>query len=127
MAKKNNEIYFDIDIDGLINKIGDELKNDVNVIRNDAPKKSGKYANGWKLIINKKNGTLTIVHDKKYRSLEHLLEFGHKLNTNGKKTNSKGEPKTLKVKGTPHIINNFEDIERKVENIINNYDLLKTK
>lgn len=139
MVKRNRDLYFDLDFDGLMKELSQELEKDAKKIRDDAPDRTGKYMKGWKMIMDSKNGTLSIVHDKKYRPLEHLLEFGHKLNKNGNKTISNKTYKSgaklainkdfkmIKVKPKPHIIENLDEAEAAIDKIIKNIDPFKYK
>lgn len=58
-----------------INKKADELsKEAVEKLKSTSPKKTGKYAKGWK--TTKEGNTITI-HNATSGQLTHLLEFGH--------------------------------------------------
>lgn len=139
MAQKNKELYFDLDFDGLMNKLSNALEQNNEKIISDSPSRTGKYKKGWKLQISKKNGTLKIVHEKKYRTLEHLLEFGHKLNKNKMRTVSNDtfkskaklainkDYKMIKVKPKPHIIKNLDKAMEDADNIIKGIKPFKTK
>lgn len=67
-------------------------KNAVKELKKRSPKKTGKYAKGWKSKVEKDRlGSKVIVYNKTSYQLTHLLEKGH-ANRNGGRTN-----------GTPHI------------------------
>ncbi|MDO5799114.1 MAG: HK97 gp10 family phage protein [Eubacteriales bacterium] len=54
-------------------------------IKQEAPKKTGKYKKGWKKTTVKENSSCLVVaiHDTKY-SLVHLLEKGHQKRGGGR-------------------------------------------
>lgn len=82
-------------------------------LQEDSPKKTGKYAKGWKttVTLNTKTEKHTVIHNKKYR-LTHLLEDGHATRNGGR------------TKAFPHIKKNEEkanaDFEKRVEEVIQN-------
>lgn len=82
-------------------------------LKEDSPKKTGKYAKGWKTTVNFENQyeKRTTIHNKEYR-LTHLLEDGHATRNGGR------------TKAFPHIKKNEEkanaDFEKRVEEVIRN-------
>lgn len=62
-------------------------------LKADSPKRTGKYARGWRSSVSKKNGSIevTVYESAKQAALTHLLENGHKAR-NGRF-----------VAGQPHI------------------------
>ena len=99
------EITFSKDMRKLIDKVYKEerqkveksIRNFANNIlislRENSPKRTGKYAKSWK--ITEKHGS-KIIHNSRYR-LTHLLEDGF-INVAGRYT-----------KAQPHILKAFED------------------
>lgn len=64
-------------INETIDKIG---KTGSKKVRELSPKKSGKYAKGWRYNATKRqpDGSFSaVIHNAKYGWLVHLLEFGH--------------------------------------------------
>lgn len=67
-------------------------KDAVKELKKRSPKKTGKYAKGWKSKVEKDRlGSKVVVYNKTSYQLTHLLEKGH-ANRNGGRTN-----------GNPHI------------------------
>lgn len=78
----------------------DGAKELADKIRDDAPTKTGKYKNGWK-VKKQKNNEFSyeyIVYNANKPGLTHLLENGH-LNKDGTRT-----------QGTKHINDNAENV-----------------
>lgn len=68
----------------------------VKELQNTSPKKTGKYAKGWKSKTTKTRlGGETTIYNAEKPGLAHLLEFGHPLIAGGR---SAGD-----VKAIPHI------------------------
>ena len=69
-------------------------ENALQRVKAASPSRTGKFKRGWKLDVEENAGTITMtVHQsKKYASLTHLLEDGHR------KRNKKGW-----VQAQPHI------------------------
>lgn len=60
-----------------VKKRGKEM---VEAIKNDSPKKTGDYANGWKAEVKTGKGYVKIKgKNKKRPELTHLLENGHRV------------------------------------------------
>ena len=62
-------------------------------IKANAPKRSGAYRKGWRKKVKYEDvsDTRIVIHNAKYYSLAHLLEYGH-LTANGRR-----------IEGNPHI------------------------
>lgn len=79
-----------------------------------SPKRSGKYAKGWKIsTTDGEQGIKTVeVHNPKHYRLTHLLEKGHQLRGGGR------------AKAIPHFIDTEEqayaEFEKEVEQILDN-------
>lgn len=74
------------DIDSNLEEIAQEIgKKTVERLKVSSPKKSGKYAKGWKMTIVNKAGRAqeVTIHNKVYQ-LTHLLENGHALKNGGR-------------------------------------------
>ncbi|WP_027107140.1 HK97 gp10 family phage protein [Ligilactobacillus ceti] len=83
-------------------EISDETRKDIKA---NAPKKTGKYAKGWKKKIVKETGdsiAVTVYTPSGYR-LSHLLEYGHAKRNGGR------------VKAMPHIKPAEEEAIKKLE------------
>lgn len=53
-------------------------KESAKKLRKDSPKKTGKYAKGWKSSVDKKRLTVgAVIYNKDRYQLTHLLEKGH--------------------------------------------------
>lgn len=58
-------------------------------VKSESPKRTGAYKRGWKVNIDRRNGSISVtVHNKKYQ-LTHLLENGHKTRSG---TMTKAQP-----------------------------------
>lgn len=84
----------------------------VENIKNDSPKKTGKYAKGWtsKVEYEDKNNKRVRVYNKTDYQLTHLLEYGHAKAGGGR------------VEGKAHIRPNEEkaikQLEKKIEEAV---------
>ena len=87
------------DVDSIIESVGKEA---CARVRDASPRRKGVYRRGWKVKIEKRGTTTSIiVHNTKYR-LTHLLEFGHRTRFGtGKRGRTYGR-KTF-VSPQPHI------------------------
>lgn len=94
-----------------IREIAEELAKDgVKELKKTSPKKSGKYAKGWR--VKRKQGPSFInlkIHNFKYGSLTHLLEFGHSTRNGGR---TKKYPHIKPVE--ERINNEFEERVKKL-------------
>ena len=73
-------------------------------IKQDSPRKSGEYADGWSRKTSRKNGLIDItIYNKEKPSLTHLLEFGHAKVGGGR------------VAGIPHIRPAYDKFVPKME------------
>ena len=98
-------------VNGSVQKVADEA---VKELQDSSPKKTGKYAKGWK----RKESTLAtgsqsaIIHNDKHYRLTHLLEYGH-ATVNGGRVAAKPHIAAVEQK----VIKDFEDEIRKgIEN-----------
>ena len=86
----------------------------VKKLKQNSPKKTGKYARSWKLQTEKYHGEPDrhIVYNGKHYWLTHLLEFGHVKASGGR------------VEAKPHIgpieEETAEEFVREVEEVIRN-------
>lgn len=73
-------------------------KETVDELKSNSPKKTGRYAKGWRKRKLRSNGTATTyeVYNATDYQLTHLLEFGHEKWIRGKDTGSR-------VAARPHI------------------------
>lgn len=70
-------------VDKIVEKTGKELRDE---LKQTSPKKTGKYAKGWRVTkVSDKRGNKTVVVNNKVYQLTHLLENGH-ANRNGGRT-----------------------------------------
>ncbi len=88
--------------------ITDKSKELAENIKNDSPKKSGKYAKGWtsKKLSEDNLNISYVVYNKNKPQITHLLENGH-ANRDGSRT-----------EGIPHIEPNCEKIETELDEAI---------
>lgn len=82
-------------------------------IKQDSPRKSGEYADGWSRKTSRKNGLIDItIYNKDKPQLTHLLENGHAKVGGGR------------VPGIPHIKPAYDkfvpNMEKEIEQIIKN-------
>lgn len=79
-------------------------------IAHDSPKRSGKYAKGWKCKKAYESATDVryTINNPKHDPLIHLLEFGHASRNGGR------------VRPYPHVLDNYESIKKKMERELNN-------
>lgn len=84
-------------------EIKDAGKEAVKELKDKSPKRTGKYAKGWKSTVQKETavGAEVVVHNKIY-GLTHLLEKGHAKRGGGR------------VAGIPHIAPVEEEITGKL-------------
>lgn len=80
-------------------------------IKQDSPRDSGEYADGWSRKTSRKGGNTTVtIYNKEKPSLTHLLEFGHAKVNGGR------------VAGMPHIQPAYDKfvpiMEKNIEQII---------
>lgn len=76
-------------IESKVDETAERMKRDTQA---EAPKKTGKYAKGFKVTKRDKQGSVKrIIWNKKYSRLVHLLEFGHAKVNGGR------------VQGHPHL------------------------
>ncbi len=98
-------------VNNAVNKVAKETVND---LKSSSPRKSGKYAGGWK---NQDGQTATrskssVIYNEKHYRLTHLLEFGH-AKVNGGRVAAKPHIAAVKQKA----IKSFEDeLRRGIEN-----------
>lgn len=63
------------DIDDKVDRAADQVgKETVTMLKQTSPKKTGRYAKGWRV---KKNGRQRYVYNANKPQLTHLLEHGH--------------------------------------------------
>ena len=88
-------------------EIKDAGKEAVKELKEKSPKRTGKYAKGWRSTVQKESaiGAEVVVHNKIY-GLTHLLEKGHAKRGGGR------------VEGTPHIAPVEEEITGKLSDEI---------
>lgn len=84
-------------------EIKDAGKEAVKELKDKSPKRTGKYAKGWKSTVQKETvvGAEVVVHNRIY-GLTHLLEKGHAKRGGGR------------VAGIPHIAPVEEEITGKL-------------
>lgn len=110
---RNLQEYTDEVTEGIKKAEDITSKECVENLKADSPKKSGKYAKGWKATVTLNTNTEkhTVIHNKEYR-LTHLLENGHAKRDGGR------------TRAFPHIKKNEEkanaDFEKRVEEVIQN-------
>ncbi len=81
-------------------------KDTVHELEENAPRRTGKYAKGFKSKVTSANGvTKAIVYNENYR-LPHLLEYGHALRNGGR------------VQGIPHFQPAMENAEKEMEKAV---------
>lgn len=90
--------FRDVEVETLTDVLATAGKEAVGELHSSSPKRTGKYAKGWKVKkVTKKNGVIEVtVYNKDHYQLTHLLEYGHAKWIGGRDT---GE----KVEGKPHI------------------------
>lgn len=106
------------DIQEAINESAKEVaEKGANKLKQTSPKKSGKYAKGWKVKVIKGNGYVNAtIHNSTNWQLTHLLEKPHAIrNANGTWGTSKP-----KVHIAPVEQECIEEFTKEVENIIKN-------
>jgi hypothetical protein len=83
----------------------DKAKELAKNIKKDSPKRSGKYAKGWRATKEHEDNLHIsyVVHNKTDWQLTHLLENGH-MNRDGSRT-----------EGIPHIEPNCKKIETEID------------
>lgn len=81
----------------------DTVKTGVNKLKSTSPKRTGRYAQGWR---QRKNGDAIVIHNANKPGLTHLLEYGYTA-INGKR-----------VKPQPHIKKVEEQIIDELESKI---------
>jgi predicted AAA+ superfamily ATPase len=88
-------------------EIKDAGKEAVKELKEKSPKRTGKYAKGWRSTVQKETavGAEVVVHNKVY-GLTHLLEKGHAKRGGGR------------VEGIPHIAPVEEEITGKLSDEI---------
>lgn len=93
--------------EGLEDAKEEVAKEGANTLKGTSPKKTGKYASGWKA---KKQDKAWVIHNAKRWQITHLLEKGHAKVNGGR------------VAGRPHIAPVEEQVikeyERKIEKVI---------
>lgn len=84
-------------------KIKDAADEAVKELKEKSPKRTGRYAKGWKSTVQKETaiGAEVVVHNRAYQ-LTHLLEKGHAKRGGGR------------VEGIPHIAPVEEEISKKL-------------
>ncbi|MGN0269723.1 MAG: HK97 gp10 family phage protein [Candidatus Weimeria sp.] len=84
-------------------KIKDAADEAVKELKEKSPKRTGRYAKGWKSTVQKETaiGAEVVVHNRVYQ-LTHLLEKGHAKRGGGR------------VEGIPHIAPVEEEISKKL-------------
>lgn len=104
----------DITNDAVNDAVDKVAKEAVSDLKSSSPRKSGKYAGGWK----KQDGQTatrsksSVIHNEKHYRLTHLLEFGH-AKVNGGRVAAKPHIATVEQKA----MKSFEDeIKRRIEN-----------
>ena len=88
-------------------EIKDAGKEAAKELKEKSPKRTGKYAQGWRSTVRKESavGAEVVVHNKVY-GLTHLLEKGHAKRGGGR------------VEGIPHIAPVEEEITGKLSDEI---------
>ncbi len=86
----------------------------VTQLKRDAPKRSGRYAKGWKVSVGTgERGLRTSeIYNPKHYRLTHLLEKGHQLRQGGR---AKARPHFISIEENVHA-----EFEKEVEKILDN-------
>jgi hypothetical protein len=95
-------------VDKKVSSTGTKVKRE---IKQNSPRDSGEYADGWSRKTNRKGGSTEVtIYNKEKPSLTHLLEFGHAKVGGGR------------VPGIPHIRPAYDkfvpQMEKDIEKII---------
>lgn len=107
-----NEYSTDIQ-EAIINEAQTISKQAVNELKNTSPKRTGKYAKGWRVKTEKGRGYIEcIIHNATNYQLTHLLEKPH-LKRNGGITTPKVHIQPVEEKA-------INEYQKNVENIIKN-------
>ena len=107
-VEKTLSDYADDVNDVVKQEIKDAGKEAVKELKEKSPKRTGKYAKGWRSTVQKKEsavGAEVVVHNKVH-GLTHLLEKGHAKRGGGR------------VEGIPHIASVEEEITGKLSDEI---------
>ena len=81
--------YSGIVADTVENVLKDVGKEAAQRVKSESPKRRGVYKRGWRVVVERRNGSISVtVHNKEYR-LTHLLENGHKTRSG---TMTKAQP-----------------------------------
>ncbi len=105
---------YSVDIQNSITKAAEQVaKSGADKLKSSSPKKTGKYAKGWRVKTTKSKGEVSsIIHNATDYQLTHLLEHPH-LKRNGGLT-------TPKVHIKPVEESCIKQYETQVENVIKN-------
>lgn len=89
----------------------------IRELKQNAPKKSGEYAGGWKQKTTKtRTGGETVVYNGKKPGLTHLLEFGHPIVSGGRTVGqAKAFPHMAQAQETANRVY-LEELTKLIEN-----------
>lgn len=98
------------EVEGVAEEVAEEIAQE---LKQNSPKKTGKYARGWRLKKESQPGVGAryIVHNATSGQLTHLLEFGHST-LNGGRTKAQPHIAPAERKAQESFVNKLEKVLR---------------
>ena len=109
---------FSVDVQEGITKAAEQIaKQGAADLKATSPRRTGKYAKGWRVKTNKGYGFVECeIYNANSPGLTHLLEHGHKITRNGRKVGVANAK--VHIKPVEEKVN--REFEKAVEKIIQN-------